>query len=229
MWSFSSASNAADTCDLSLTTVCRATLRFLLLKVARRPLLLPPIPERDIDPATLPPTTAETEASKQGQNDPAGSMPFHLRNNHISFDEPSPLLLIPPPPKTSSSPIDDYLLPKALSPASVQPSVYLIKPLASLNEWLAEGLYILRPLIYGTYLIASRGTGINWLTVVMLSNSEESSSRPIVVSIVMELVTSYLRRRPAPSHTLERTEYARRDRALLWYLFRGAIWKDFTR
>ena len=29
--------------------------------------------------------------------------------------------------------------------------------------------------------------------------------------------------------TLERHEYARRDRDLLWYLFRGAVWQQFSK
>ncbi|CAE6467728.1 unnamed protein product [Rhizoctonia solani] len=38
-----------------------------------------------------------------------------------------------------------------------------------------------------------------------------------------------LRRPPPPSAQLERTEYARRDRELLWYFFRGVIWSEWTR
>jgi hypothetical protein len=45
----------------------------------------------------------------------------------------------------------------------------------------------------------------------------------------MELVSRNLRRTPPPSAGLERSEYARRDRDMLWYLLRGSIWETYTR
>lgn len=45
----------------------------------------------------------------------------------------------------------------------------------------------------------------------------------------MELLSRTLRRTPPPSAALERTEYARRDRDLLWYLLRGSMWQSYTR
>jgi hypothetical protein len=47
--------------------------------------------------------------------------------------------------------------------------------------------------------------------------------------LVMELLSRSLRRSPSTNANLERSEYARRDRDMLWYLFRGAIWQDWTR
>lgn len=43
------------------------------------------------------------------------------------------------------------------------------------------------------------------------------------------MLSRFLRRTPPPSAALERSEYARRDRDMLWYLLRGSIWEDFTR
>lgn len=45
----------------------------------------------------------------------------------------------------------------------------------------------------------------------------------------MEFVSSNLRRSTPASAALERTEYSRRDRDMLWYLLRGTIWKEYTR
>ena len=50
-----------------------------------------------------------------------------------------------------------------------------------------------------------------------------------MVSLALELVSRNLRRTPSNSSTLERQEYARRDRDLFWYLFRGSIWESWTR
>jgi len=50
-----------------------------------------------------------------------------------------------------------------------------------------------------------------------------------MVSLALELVSRNLRRTPSNSSTLERQEYARRDRNLFWYLLRGSIWESWTR
>ena len=58
-------------------------------------------------------------------------------------------MLTPPPPGRADTSVEDYLLPKALTAASVRPSLQLVKPLLSAQDWTAEAVYILRPLIYG--------------------------------------------------------------------------------
>lgn len=58
-------------------------------------------------------------------------------------------LLVSPPPTKSPTPVEDYLLPKALTTSSVKAPVSLVKPLSGVKEWLAECIYVLRPLIYG--------------------------------------------------------------------------------
>ncbi|KZW02578.1 peroxisome membrane protein [Exidia glandulosa HHB12029] len=188
--------------------VIKAILRLILLKVTRRPLLLPPIPERELDPSALPPSPAEEALQPHASSD---ETPAHLLNNHVAFDEPNPMLTAAHSKKSAA--VDDYLLPRALSPASVKPPVHLMRQLSSPKEWLAEYVHILRPLVYA----------------VLLAQSDKTSSRPLVTSIVMDLTAAYLRRTPPPSNALERQEYARRDRDMLWYLFRGAIWQSFTR
>jgi hypothetical protein len=45
----------------------------------------------------------------------------------------------------------------------------------------------------------------------------------------MEVLARRLRRAPSASSVLEREEYARRDRDLVWYLLRGSIWTEYTR
>ena len=45
----------------------------------------------------------------------------------------------------------------------------------------------------------------------------------------MEMVSRNLRRTTPAAAGLERTEYSRRDRDMLWYLLRGSIWKEYTR
>lgn len=62
----------------------------------------------------------------------------------------------------------------------------------------------------------------------MLS-ADRKSNRPLMVSLAMELLSRNIRRVPSNSSSLERAEYARRDRDLFWYLVRGSIWETWTR
>ncbi|KDQ63594.1 hypothetical protein JAAARDRAFT_29616 [Jaapia argillacea MUCL 33604] len=195
-----------------LLEIIKATLRLLLVRITRRPLLSPPIPERDFDPASITPpsnTSSPTLAPSSAPSS-APSTPEHLRNNHSPL--PPHSLLTPPPPMQSPIPIEDFLLPKALTTSSVKAPTYLVKPLSSPKDWLAEVIYIVRPLVYASLL-----------------SSDRESGRPMTVTIMMELIARNLRRTPSSSSSLERSEYARRDRDLLWYLLRGSIWRSYTR
>jgi peroxin-16 len=209
----------------------RVALKFTLLRITHRPLISPPIPERDIDPESLPPPSTHSSPtlvpSSLGSSAP--STPEHLRNNH----EPLPAnpLLTAPPPTNKTSVVEDFLLSKALTTSSVKNPTTLVKPLSSPQEWIAESIYIFRPLIYGQiasphpYLLATNPPPV----LLLSSHRERKSSRPLMVSLTLELVSRNLRRTPSNSSALERQEYARRDRDLFWYLLRGSIWESWTR
>ncbi|KAG8763817.1 Peroxisomal membrane protein pex16 [Ceratobasidium sp. 423] len=186
----------------------KAALRLFLLKLTRRPVLLPPIPEREIDPAamSLDPLTEPVN----GPSTPPRT-PDHIKNNRQAL--PSPLLT-PTKGGAKPMPIEDYLMSKALSTDDLRAPTRLMDVLASPRDWLAELLFIARPLLY----------------VYLLSRSNKyKKSTALGVSLAIELLSRYLRRPPPPSAQLERGEYARRDRELLWYFFRGVIWSEWTR
>jgi hypothetical protein len=67
------------------------------------------------------------------------------------------------------------------------------------------------------------------VTAILLSVSPRKATRPLTAILCMELLSRQLRRTPSPSSSLERAEYARRDRDILWYALRGPIWDDYTR
>lgn len=50
-----------------------------------------------------------------------------------------------------------------------------------------------------------------------------------MTALALELLALNLRRVPSQSSVLERSEYARRDRDITWYLLRGSIWDTWTR
>ncbi|KAG5647953.1 hypothetical protein DXG03_006987 [Asterophora parasitica] len=191
-----------------LLEAIKAIIRFILLRVNRKPLLSPPIPERDFDPMSLPPSS-NASSPTLAPSSPAPSLPAtpdHLRNNHMPLPQHS---LISNP---SESSVEQFLLPKAMTTSSVKPSLSLVKTLSSPQDWVAESIHILRPLVYVSLLVSDR-----------------RSNRPLITALIMELLSRNLRRTPPPSAALERAEYARRDRDMLWYLFRGSIWQSYTR
>ncbi|KAH9964291.1 peroxisome membrane protein [Russula dissimulans] len=199
---------------ITLLEAIKVVLKFVLLRITHRPLMSPPIPERDIDPESLPPPSTRsspTLVSSSLGSSPPGT-PEHLRNNHEPLP-PHPLFAAPPPTNKTSA-VEDFLLSKALTTSSVKNPTLLVKPLLSPQEWIAESVHILRPLIY---------------VLLLSSNREGKSSRPLLVSFILELASRHLRRTPSNSSALERQEYARRDRDLFWYLLRGSIWESWTR
>ncbi|KAI9509073.1 peroxisome membrane protein [Russula earlei] len=199
---------------IALLEAVKVVLKFTLLRITHRPLMSPPIPERDVDPESLPPLSNRSSPtlvpSSLGSTPPG--TPEHLRNNHEPLP-PHPLLAVPPPTNKTSV-VEGFLLSKALTTSSVKNPTLLVRSLLSPQEWVAESVHILRPFIY---------------VLLLASDRERKSSRPLMISLMLELMSRGLRRTPSNSSALERQEYARRDRDLVWYLFRGSIWESWTR
>ncbi|KAI0825066.1 peroxisome membrane protein [Trametes gibbosa] len=190
----------------------KALLRLLLLRITRRPLLSYLIPEREFDPDNIP-AGSDTSSPTLAPSSPPSSVmstPEHLKNNHVPL--PVHPLLTPPPPAHSPMPVEEFLLPKALTTASVKAPTSLVKPLASPKEWLSEIIYHVRPLVYAILLSSGR-----------------KDAKPLMTALGMELLALNLRRVPTQSAALERSEYAKRDRDIVWYLLRGSIWENWTK
>jgi peroxin-16 len=129
----------------------------------------------------------------------------------------------------SPQPVEEFLLPKALTTSMVRSPLALMRPLSGSVQWAGELLYILRPLVYGTLKVLLFMLRELILSAAVMLSRDRKSSRPLTVLVVMELLSRNLRRVPSTSATLERSEYARRDRDILWYLLRGSIWEGYTK
>jgi peroxin-16 len=198
----------------------------LLLRLTHRPLVTPAIPERDFDPSQLV-SSNQAPLTAPSTGDLASTTPDHIHNNRIPLT-PHPILA-----SNSEATAEDYLLPKALSPSSVRPATSLVRRLSGPRDWLAEAIYILRPLVYGTSLCLQV-----WILSIIIciaasllvaDRTKGRTNRALTVALSMELLSRCLRRTPPVSATLERSEYARRDKDMLWYLLRGSIWETYTR
>lgn len=122
-------------------------------------------------------------------------------------------------------PIREILLPKTLFAGSLTPGRELVRALSP-RGMLGEALHSVRGLIY----------------VLMLRT--RSSSLPVILSLLVALVSRALLRgqqatgyrkgkeregAQVPLGSLERDEFARRDRALGGLLFRGVVWDGLTK
>lgn len=128
-----------------------------------RPLVHPPLPEREIDPSTL--AEADGLPKPRESSKPPLQTPDHLKNNHSLFPR-SPSLAANPLLASSSSnqpSVDEFLLAKALTPSSVCAPTRLLAPLIGPREWSAEMIYIVRPVIYGTMLYPPRADKVAYL------------------------------------------------------------------
>jgi len=196
----------------------KVAIRLSLIRATGRPLVLPPLPERDVTLATLGDSksgTSKTDTIAQR----APQTPDHIKNNHSLFQSPStstPNRLLAPTASNALPSVDDFLLSKALKPSALCAPTRLIAHLATPSEWVVEIIYILRPLLYALSIIpSSRQRGVTF--------------RPIIVSLLVEALLLSMRKPVSHNLTLERREHARRDRELLWYLFRGAVWQQFSK
>ena len=115
----------------------KAICRLLLLRLTNsRPLLTPPLPEREIDPSAL----------EEGAHSASGiESPPSERSEETAWTMPRTGLSLPTLP--SSADISSYLLSKVLTADDVKPPKALLHRVSGIGS-AAEILYILRPVIY---------------------------------------------------------------------------------
>lgn len=98
--------------------------------------------------------------------------------------------------------------------------------------WRRQSLFSVLLFMVGIYHLPLTPLLIFFLVaslVVADRKSSERSNRAITIALLMEFASRSLRRTPPASAELERTEYAKRDKDMLWYLLRGSIWDSYTR
>ena len=134
----------------------------LILKLTKRPLLTPALPEREYDPASVQMQSGSSSPTLVPSSTSSSPImtPEHLKNNHVSLDLDNPLLNTPSA-LNCDTPVEQYLLPKALTTSSVKNPLALMSELSSPTDWLCELVFILRPLIYGMFLACDNLNTIN--------------------------------------------------------------------
>jgi peroxin-16 len=200
----------------------------LLASTRARPLITPPVPEREIDPNRI-------QCDENGNITllPVGHDPNAVDLSHLlpSVDDenaadsawrmPRRGLDLPCNPVKGS--VDDYLAERVLAIEDVRGPEYLMHQL-SLKGIAAEALYIARPVVYALLAYHYRNRKRNW-TPWVVGVLLEYSARKLEFLSYKETLPGGMR----SLTKLEDQEHKSRATAFGWWLLRGAMYESVTR
>lgn len=203
-----------------LLETVKAMCRLILMRLTNsRPLLSPPLPEREMptEPAHQDEDHIPSPPSERSEASHAGSEQWTMPRTSLTL-----------PPLPSSDDISSYLLSKVLTADDIKPPKALLHPVSGLGE-VAEVIYILRPVIYAAamaYWCQRRG------------GKGKADWRPWLIGISIEFAAQQLARRDLETRRpggargltqLERDELKKRGWAMAWWAMRGAFYDNVTR
>ncbi|KAF2793612.1 peroxisomal membrane protein pex16 [Melanomma pulvis-pyrius CBS 109.77] len=197
-----------------LLEVVKAFCRLLLLRVTNsRPLLSPPLPQREIDPSSL----EDSSAAADGMDTPPSERSVEAEN----WTMPRTGLSMPSLP--DSSDISSYLLSKVLTADDIKPPKALLHRVSGKGE-LAEVLYILRPVIYAAAMQHCSGDRKSWRPW-LIGLSIEYGARQLAKKDFQERLAGGLRGLTG----LEKEELRKRGWGMGWWMMRGAFYENITK
>ncbi|KAI9803531.1 MAG: hypothetical protein M1825_001874 [Sarcosagium campestre] len=224
-----------------LIEMIKALCRLLLLRVTRsRPLLTPPLPERDVDPATLEePSSIDQELidedhPTQESIAAASTAPTTV----FGWQMPRTGLTLPSLPNTPD--IAAYLRSKVLTADDIKPPPALLHRVVGAGQ-IAELLHILRPVIYALAmqrLAASTSASSSDGRRDGGGASRMRNWRPWLLGLAIEYGARQLARHELESKRaggaagltgLEREEVRRRGWGVGWWVMRGAFYDNVTK
>lgn len=203
----------------------KAMCRLLLLRLTNsRPLLSPPLPEREVDPSAL--EEAGKEQSTLSLQVGFEDLDMPLSEKSASSDDarwtmPRTGLSLPSLPQSSD--ISSYLLSKVLTADDVKPPPKLLHRVTGKGE-IAEWMYILRPVVFALAMQHWAHDKKSWRPW-LLGLSVEYGARQLAKQDVRDRVGGGLRGLSG----LERGELKKRGWALGWWTMRGAFYENVTR
>lgn len=200
-----------------LLEAMKALCRLILMRLTNsRPLLTPPLPERE----------AVVEEKEAPEDDHLMSPPSERSEaGSEQWTMPRTSLTLPPLPNPDD--ISSYLLSKVLTADDIKPPKALVHQTSGMGE-LAEVLFILRPAIYAAAMAywcqKDGGRGKADWRPWLLGLSIEYGARQLAKT---DLET----RRPGGARgltQLERDEIKKRGWSLAWWGMRGAFYENVT-
>ena len=196
-----------------LIEAAKAICRLLLLRLTNsRPLVSPPLPEREVDPRSF----EEEDSDWNGMQTPSSD-----RSSELCWTMPRTGLSLPSLPDADD--LSNYLISKVLTADDIKPPKALLHRVTGQGQF-AEILYILRPVIYA---LAMQRYGRNkrswrpWL----IGFGMEYGCRQLAKSDLRERVVGGLRGLTG----LEREELRKRGWAMGWWFMRGPFYENITK
>lgn len=195
----------------------KAICRLILMRLTNsRPLLTPPLPEREV------------QEEREAQDEDAIASPPSERSEAGSEQWTMPRTSLTLPPLPNADDISSYLLSKVLTADDIKPPKALLHRTSGFGE-IAEVLFIIRPVIYAA-------------AMAYWSQREDSRGkadwRPWLLGLSIEYGARQLAkhdmetRRPGGARgltQLEREEIKKRGWSLAWWSMRGAFYENVTR
>ena len=201
-----------------LLEALKAICRLILLRVTNsRPLVHPPMPQREADPRK-----PEEDTSSSGQWDGMETPPASEPEEELTWAMPRTGLSLSKLPESGD--VMDHLLDKMLTADDVKAPRQLLHRMTTSASKIAEVAWILRPLIYA--LILQR------------YQKKKNSWTPWLSGMLLELAAKQLARRDVDRRVaggfrglsgLEREELGKRGWAMGWWAFRGAFYDTYTK
>ncbi|EQL35512.1 hypothetical protein BDFG_02734 [Blastomyces dermatitidis ATCC 26199] len=196
----------------------KALCRLILLRLTNsRPLVSPPLPEREVDPRS----PEEEEESNNLWDDKSSLHSESGSASDLSWTMPRTGLSLPTLPDVGD--ISNYLISRVLTADDIKPPKSLLHRVTGQGQ-LAEVLYIIRPLIYALALQKWRNNKKSW-TPWLIGFGMEYGCRQLAKKDFRERVAGGLRALTA----LEKEELRKRGWAMGWWVMRGAFYENITK
>ncbi|KAJ5199583.1 Peroxisome membrane protein Pex16 [Penicillium cf. griseofulvum] len=193
----------------------KAVCRLLLLRLTNsRPLVSPPLPEREVDPRTT--EEEEPQSDWNGMDTPVSE-----RSSDLSWTMPRTGLSLPSLPDVND--VSNYLISKVLTADDIKPPKALLHRATGQGQ-LAEVLYILRPVVYAMAMQKWSGDKRSWRPW-LIGFGMEYGCRQLAKRDFRERVAGGLRGLTG----LEREELKKRGWSMGWWMMRGAFYENITK
>lgn len=191
----------------------KAVCRLLLLRLTNsRPLVTPPLPEREMDPRS----SEEEDGDWNGMESPASE-----RSSDLNWTMPRTGLSLPSLPGVNN--VSNYLISRVLTADDIKPPKALLHRVSGQGQ-LAEVLHIVRPVVYALALQKWSGNQRSWRPW-LIGFGMEYGCRQLAKADFRERVAGGLRGLSG----LEREELRKRGWSMGWWLMRGAFYENITK
>ncbi|KAJ5619582.1 Peroxisome membrane protein Pex16 [Penicillium lagena] len=192
----------------------KAVCRLLLLRLTNsRPLVSPPLPDREVDPRS---TEEEDQSDWNGMQTPVSE-----RSSDLSWTMPRTGLSLPSLPDVED--VSNYLISKVLTADDIKSPSALLHRVTGQGQ-LAEVLYILRPVVYALAMQRWSGDKRSWRPW-LIGFGMEYGCRQLAKRDFRERVAGGLRGLTG----LEREELKKRGWSMGWWMMRGAFYENITK